>query len=649
MTVSPARPAPRPRSPHDDRHGLRARGNRRRAVHRLRAGARRDPAQTGRRRPPQRPQLDILLELAAALAAAHGRGSSSPRSEARELISPPTGASRSSTSASPAGRRPPATRADRRRRARHAGLHGAGTDDRRRGRRAHGSLRVRRRRVGARHRRAAPRRRRSAPAAGARRDRARRCLHPDRERRFASGAELLSALRGVTDGAPGAGAAALRPHRVVVEVPPGRRRGVDDRRHRYVGRPQVVIGRLGFLDLPGRARPRRRCTTTLRLAHCGSCRRYIPRSLLALRGRVLRWVVLCESLLLTALLGRASRSRARTMRRRRSSSSPPCCCCCRSSSSNRRPPGPRCPDWRDGPRLHAPAQRITKNTEEDRYGGLRGLCDLCAGTCAWAVGRRPSPSAGWRPRNPLRIPRVVLARAADLPGGDGGLAVAHAHVAAAAALVLHDGRGLCLRPGHVLVGAGVGLPGFLVHAAQGSSLGTGAMLDAAARGQGSGTLARFQWLAIFTFLLLTPAGWLTLYLSGQRGGSAWRRLVRRSGRRSDPDGLDHMLVAPARAAQRERRAADARGARRTRDARPRHLEPGAPGFRLRPRDCHRAAQAGMGARRRGLHRRTCYRIGEPVERTIAGNLRTLYPLTEHTDLEAVRKSVNYQLSAGTRP
>jgi hypothetical protein len=42
----------------------------------------------------------------------------------------------------------------------------------------------------------------------------------------------------------------------------------------------------------------------------------------------------------------------------------------------------------------------------------------------------------------------------------------------------------------------------------------------------------------------------------------------------------------------------------------------------------------------------CYRIGDPVERTIAGNLRTLYPLSEHTDLEAVRKSVTYQLPAG---
>jgi hypothetical protein len=39
----------------------------------------------------------------------------------------------------------------------------------------------------------------------------------------------------------------------------------------------------------------------------------------------------------------------------------------------------------------------------------------------------------------------------------------------------------------------------------------------------------------------------------------------------------------------------------------------------------------------------CYRLGEPVERTIHGRLRTIYPLTEHTDHEAIRQSVNYTL------
>jgi hypothetical protein len=38
-----------------------------------------------------------------------------------------------------------------------------------------------------------------------------------------------------------------------------------------------------------------------------------------------------------------------------------------------------------------------------------------------------------------------------------------------------------------------------------------------------------------------------------------------------------------------------------------------------------------------------YRIGSSEARTIAGRLRTLYPLTEHADLEAVRKWVREEL------
>ena len=38
-----------------------------------------------------------------------------------------------------------------------------------------------------------------------------------------------------------------------------------------------------------------------------------------------------------------------------------------------------------------------------------------------------------------------------------------------------------------------------------------------------------------------------------------------------------------------------------------------------------------------------YRLGEPVERTVEGRLRTLYPLKAHTDLEVARRSVRYEL------
>ena len=38
-----------------------------------------------------------------------------------------------------------------------------------------------------------------------------------------------------------------------------------------------------------------------------------------------------------------------------------------------------------------------------------------------------------------------------------------------------------------------------------------------------------------------------------------------------------------------------------------------------------------------------YRVGTIVERTIRGRLRTLYPLTEHKDFEAFRRTVHYDM------
>ncbi len=43
-----------------------------------------------------------------------------------------------------------------------------------------------------------------------------------------------------------------------------------------------------------------------------------------------------------------------------------------------------------------------------------------------------------------------------------------------------------------------------------------------------------------------------------------------------------------------------------------------------------------------------YRIGDPIERTIAGRLRTLYPLTRHPGVEAIRRSVRYEINDSRR-
>jgi hypothetical protein len=201
----------------------------------------------------------------------------------------------------------------------------------------------------------------------------------------------------------------------------------------------------------------------------------------------------------------------------------------------------------------------------------------------------------------------------------------------------------------LLAGMAVGIPGFLAHAGANVSMANQGVLDAAMRdptiGYDRGMVSGFGALSIFTFLLLTPAGWLTLYLVGSggvRAGAAWF---------DDPvgdpilTGLDHLLCG-----QRERRTA--RSEQRTRAA----LE----GPETRDRVLSGATAGIPGCdlvivtarRKTGWERGVvvytadaCYRIGDPVERTIAGNLRTLYPLTEHTDFEAVRKSVNYELPA----
>ena len=199
----------------------------------------------------------------------------------------------------------------------------------------------------------------------------------------------------------------------------------------------------------------------------------------------------------------------------------------------------------------------------------------------------------------------------------------------------------------LLAGAAIGIPGFLDHAHGNTSLG----LDAAIKDMYRTEVYRgdlvmgFSGLSVFTFLLLTPKGWLTLYLmitGSVRAAAAWF---------DDPVGdpalglLDRWLFAG-------RDRARAEFERRTRE------------FKEGPDVPDRAVSATsaglppcdvviVAARRKPgwdlgtvvFTPETAYRIGDPVEKTVAGRLRTLYPLTEHTDLEAIRRSVHYDLPA----
>ena len=190
-------------------------------------------------------------------------------------------------------------------------------------------------------------------------------------------------------------------------------------------------------------------------------------------------------------------------------------------------------------------------------------------------------------------------------------------------------------------GAAVGIPGFLEHAAANVSLANEVQV---ATGPINRSLTQgFAGMSLYSFLLLTPEGWLTMYLAGSggvRAGGAWF---------GDPIG-DPILTALDEIAWRTHRRLTSTRARQSREA----LE----GPEVRDRVVS-SANAGIpgcdlvivsSRAKPGWSRGvvvytadTCYRIGDPIERTIAGSLRTLYPLTEHTDLEAVRRSVNYDL------
>lgn len=199
----------------------------------------------------------------------------------------------------------------------------------------------------------------------------------------------------------------------------------------------------------------------------------------------------------------------------------------------------------------------------------------------------------------------------------------------------------------LFLGAAIGIPGFLEHAGATVSLANQTVVDEARRnpaaGYSRGMVQGFAGLSIFTFLLLTPTGLLTLYLTATgttRAAAAWF---------DDPvgdpllTGVDALLLSGR---ERQRRASG----QRTREA----LE--GPEIPDRVVTSSAAGVPGCDLVIVASRRKTgwehgvtvftqdaAYRIGHPVERTIAGRLRTLYPLTEHRDFEAVRKSVRYDL------
>lgn len=213
------------------------------------------------------------------------------------------------------------------------------------------------------------------------------------------------------------------------------------------------------------------------------------------------------------------------------------------------------------------------------------------------------------------------------------------------------GSGAAAAIATLLAGVVVGTVGFLRLAALSASASNDAMLAVASKGGVDGpavttaTPVGLASLAVLTFVLATPLGWLSSYL-------ALTGLIRSVAaavgeRRGDPViGLLRRLAARIRRQHRER------GERRLREL----LEGTEVADRVVAADrlgIPGAALVVVASRRKpGWTPGTVldcgegyYRVGEAVERTLPTGLRTLYPLQEIAGAEVFRRVIRYELPA----
>jgi hypothetical protein len=197
----------------------------------------------------------------------------------------------------------------------------------------------------------------------------------------------------------------------------------------------------------------------------------------------------------------------------------------------------------------------------------------------------------------------------------------------------------------LMAGMAIGIPGFLDHAHMITSGG----LDAALGYMNKTEVYRGDLvignsgLSLFTFLLLTPKGWLTDYLviSGSvRAAASWF---------DDPVG-DPILTGIDEVVSRTAGRARAKQAQieRALQEGPEVHDRLVLGHAVDLPDCDFVVvssrqKPGWAYGVAVYTQQGVYRIGLPIERTVAGHIRTLYPLTEHKDFEVIRKSVEYEL------
>jgi hypothetical protein len=200
-------------------------------------------------------------------------------------------------------------------------------------------------------------------------------------------------------------------------------------------------------------------------------------------------------------------------------------------------------------------------------------------------------------------------------------------------------------------GIALGFFGFFAHLGEVASLNNAAYLEAAVRydGEKLALPSALSGLSFFTFVLLTPQGWLSTYLTISG-------LIRAIGSQFDDPHGDFLLTLADEGARRMTTATVRRG-----EVANRHLLEGP---RVKDRVV-RGSQVGLAAsdvviiasRTKEdwlpgtvvLSNRGEFRIQEFEDRTIDGHLRRLYSLSRVSDLEAFRRTVTYEFPEYVAP
>jgi hypothetical protein len=209
----------------------------------------------------------------------------------------------------------------------------------------------------------------------------------------------------------------------------------------------------------------------------------------------------------------------------------------------------------------------------------------------------------------------------------------------------------------LLAGMAIGIPGFLSYAQDAASAINTVAWETAKQNPDTenvgallrGAPAAFSALSLMLFLFTTPTGWLTMYL----GAGGLLRSVSAAIEGGFGDPLLTAVDAIAFSARRRTMTTLDR-VRRERLEGPEMPDRimGAAQLNIKGAELVIVASRPKPDWDKGTvvltGEGTAYRVGLIEQRTIAGRLRTLYPLTEHKDLEAFRRFVRYELPPGRK-